>query len=177
MRNYRLGPDSDSVIFKSDIEFNQLFCFISILFVDSVHVQRASGYQMLTVEGMSDDTFKIDTTSNSASIMYLSYVLTTLNETRSSDQAVSVSKSLIKNNVFKRGTKATPPLSQSKGVLGKSALPYGERSYSSSSTTSNMDARLTLYTKRGDPLIIEFRTLDLLKEYVKSLSLIDTKAV
>jgi len=169
MRNYRKGVDPNSVIFRSDIEFNQLFCFMSILFVSSVHVRREAGTQILTHESMNDDVVNIDTESNSSNIVFLSYVLSYLNESRSTDRPTFVGKrSPIRketglSGIIKNG--ATP---LSSGLSGNGTAPSGGRGYSSIRTSIPKTISLNLITKKGVNLVINFSSVKELNDFIDS---------
>jgi len=170
MRNYRKGVEPNVMIFKSDLEFNQLYCFISILCVSHVCVHRELGDQILTHESMSDDTFGIDLISNSAHIMYLSYVVSILNESRSSDLSTSVVTRNSINKTFnkKKTNKFLNTNSVMQSANSEGAQPSGGRGYSSSSAVNHSDISVKLVTSKGHTLVINFRSVKDLNDFLDS---------
>jgi hypothetical protein len=128
------------LVFQSDITFNIIYAYISIIFVSNVTSYVNNELKELTVGGMFEDTITYDCDIESVIISYLSFVLVELNKSSSSgDKSFSTSYSNSSNNIKKSNNfnKSSNSLSLSNGTK-----PSGNRSYSSLGTShSNLDSR------------------------------------
>lgn len=167
-RNYRKGTSVNTVIFKSGIEINSIFCFLSILFVDYVCISRDTEVQILTVESMSDDVFCIDTSSNASKIVYLSQIVSFFNKPSSSRPLTSVGRKFTKNKASSVNSINKNPVLSSSVLNSEGAAPKGERGYSSIGTNSHLDYSCSFTSHNGVIVNVNFSTLKALNQFIDS---------
>jgi len=156
------------LIFVSDITFNKVFAFISILFIKDVSVCYNGRQEVVVGPGLFEDIIDFDTSSSTIYQSYLSTILTFFNNIpSSSDNGSSATIGDTTKSKAKVGTSQSSTSLFSKP--GESGFASSKRSYTSISGAKNIVRGryvLELSVKNSKNVFIHFESLEDLNDFL-----------
>lgn len=169
-RYYRSSVEN-LLIFKSEIIFNKIFAFLSIIFIEDVFVVMNGKHQLVREAGMFEDIIDFDTSSSTIYQTYLSSIFSFFNSSSSSDNSSSTTN---KKPIIDKKNKLDNVNNKFLKKVGENGFPSGSRSYSSSPIgvikSENLYV-LQLPVKNRKRVKVYFDSLSSLNDFILNLKL------